>query len=212
MFLRRTLLILITLAALIPRDGRAEATRFAGNLSGAKESPPKPSPGSGLATVVYDSTLHSMEVTVLFSGLSSPVLSSNAAHLHCCTTNPWTGTSLVATPFSGFPTGVTSGSYTRHIDLTNILSYNSTFVATNGGTAATAEAALASGLAAGKAYAQVHTAGFPSGEMRSFLELALLPVPALQGTGLGLMIALLALFGLLGLRKLSRTASPRASP
>ena len=48
--------------------------------------------------------------------------------------------------------------------------YNAPFVTANGGTAAGAEAALLAGIAAGKAYFNVHTQSVPGGEIRGFLQ------------------------------------------
>src|SRR5262249_42319686 len=92
--------------------------------------------------------------------------------IHCCTATPLTGTAIVATTtptFPGFPLGVTSGSYSMSFDLTQSSSFNPAFITANGGTTASAEAALAAGLVAGEAYLNIHTAMFPNGEIRGFL-------------------------------------------
>lgn len=52
-------------------------------------------------------------------------------------------------------------------------SYNPSFVTAQGGTTSSAEADLAAGIAAGKAYLNIHTSLFPGGEIRGFLD----PVP-----------------------------------
>ena len=106
---------------------------------------------------------------MIFSGLTS---GNTAAHVHCCTAVPLTGTVGVATTtptFTGFPTGATSGTYHHLFDLTQSSSFNGSFVNANGGTPAGAEAALAAGLAAGRAYLNIHTSPFPGGEIRGFL-------------------------------------------
>jgi MYXO-CTERM domain-containing protein len=84
--------------------------------------------------------------------------------------------------------------YDMTFDLTNTASYNGSFVANNGGTAAGAMSALLTGLSEGRAYLNIHTNMFPSGEIRGFL----VPEPA---------SGLIALFGLgmLVLRRRSRT-------
>jgi hypothetical protein len=50
-------------------------------------------------------------------------------------------------------------------------SYNPSFVTNNGGTPASAWAALRAGISAGKAYLNIHSTTFPGGEIRGFLNL-----------------------------------------
>jgi MYXO-CTERM domain-containing protein len=119
--------------------------------------------------VVYDSVAHTLNVHVTFSGLQG---TTTASHIHSATAVPLSGTAGVATTtptFAGFPLGVTSGTYDNTLDLTLASSYNPSFVSANGGTTATAEAALAAGLAAEKAYLNIHTNVVPGGEIRGFL-------------------------------------------
>ena len=66
-------------------------------------------------------------------------------------------------------------------DLTLTASYNAPFVTANGGTAAGAEAALLAGIAAGKAYFNIHTTVVPGGEIRTFLQ-AFNPTPTMKST------------------------------
>jgi hypothetical protein len=132
-----------------------------------------------------------MEVNVVFSGLSAP---NTASHIHCCTAVPNTGTAGVATAvptFTGFPSGVTSGSYDHIFDLALLSSYNPAFVTAHGGTAVPAEADLLAGLVADEAYLNIHSSSFPAGEIRGFLQReqapAAVPEPAtLSLLGLGL--------------------------
>jgi hypothetical protein len=77
---------------------------------------------------------------------------------------------IVAVPFVGFP-AATSGTYSNSFDLTLDATYNSAFETANGGTAASAEAALIAGLNAGQAYANIHDSpNFPGGEIRGQLS------------------------------------------
>ena len=164
---------------------KADPVVFVASLSGPAESPPNASPGTGSAVVTYDSVAHTLRVQVTFSGLTS---GTTASHIHSATASPGTGVAGVATTvpfFAGFPLGVTSGTYDNTLDLTSLSSYNPAFVTANGGTAATAEAALAFGLFNGRAYLNIHTTQFPGGEIRGFLTEV--PEPAtmlLLGTGL----------------------------
>jgi hypothetical protein len=156
---------------LVPSAQTAPISYFA-YLSGVNEAPPNSSPGTGLAHVTIDVVANLMHVDVSFEGLT---VGNTAAHIHCCTTGPFTGTAGVATSvptFIGFPTGATSGFYSNNFDLTLALSYNPAFVTAQGGIAQ-AEAALAAGMAAGTTYLNIHTSNFPNGEIRGFLQ----PVP-----------------------------------
>jgi hypothetical protein len=145
---------------------------FVGSLTGANEVPPVPSPGTGLATVVLDSTAQTLQVNVTFSGLTS---NDNAAHIHCCAplgTNAGVATTVPA--FPGFPLGVTSGSFSSVVfDLTQPTIYNPAFVTLQGGTIPLAEAALIAGIENGMTYLNIHTVVNPGGEIRGQLE----PVP-----------------------------------
>jgi hypothetical protein len=91
-----------------------------------------------------------------------------------------TGTAGVATTtptFSGFPSGVTSGSYLITLDMLASGSYNPAFITANGGTPASAEAVLLSGMASGSAYFNIHSTAFAGGEIRGFLTPVTRQVP-----------------------------------
>jgi hypothetical protein len=158
-------------------------------LSGGLEVPVNASPGTGLATVVLDTSGNTLQVNVTFSGLLG---TTTASHIHCCLPSPFqTGVSVgvaTTTPtFPGFPLGVTSGSYSQTFNLLSASSYNPAFITAEGGTVAGAEAALEAGLLDGETYLNIHTNLFPAGEIRGFL--APVPVP-LAGAGLpGLVLA-----------------------
>jgi hypothetical protein len=65
-----------------------------------------------------------------------------------------------------------SGMYSHTFNMLDLSSYNPAFVAANGGTVASAEAALFAGIMAGHAYLNVHTTMFPGGEIEGFLQRA----------------------------------------
>lgn len=139
-------------------------------LNGSSESPPNASPGTGFATVIFDDVANTMRVEVTFSGLLG---NTTASHIHAATAVPGTGTAGVATTvptFTGFPTGVTSGTYDHTFDLTLASSYNPAYVTANGGTIASAQAALGAALAQGRSYLNIHTTMVPGGEIRGFLQ------------------------------------------
>jgi len=167
---------------------------FSTTLSGLNESPPNASPGIGTALVTFDISAHTMRVETTFSGLTA---GNTAAHIHCCTATPLTGTGGVATTtptFTGFPGGVTAGSYDNTFDMSLASSYNPAFIAGAFDPThdpAGAELALYNAMFLGETYLNIHTTNFPSGEIRGFL----LPVPepvtlSLFGAGLAGAIAM----------------------
>jgi len=155
---------------------QAAVNVYTATLSGPAESPPNASPGTGSATVTIDTVANTMRVQATFSGLTS---GTTASHIHAATATPFSGTAGVATTvpnFPGFPLGVTSGTFDNTFDLLTAGSYNPAFITANGGTPASAEAALLAAISAGRAYLNIHTSNFQSGEIRGFL--VAVPEPA----------------------------------
>lgn len=147
-------------------------------LSGAAEFPPNASAGTGLATVTFNDDDFTMRVQVTFAGLTG---TTTASHIHCCTAAAGAGNAGVATTtptFPNFPLGVTSGMYDQTFDLTQASSWNAAFITANGGTIASAFAALSTGLAGGNAYLNVHSTFAPGGEIRGFLQASAVPEPS----------------------------------
>lgn len=174
--MKRILGSILATAAVLGAASAAHAVPFAGQLSGASEAPPTPSPGTGTFLVDFDVVAHTMRVTTSFSGLLAP---TTVAHIHCCTAVPGAGNIGVATAvptFPGFPAGVTSGTYDNTFDTLSASTYSPAFLTANGGLVSAAEAALLAGLNAGRAYLNVHTSQFPAGEIRGFA--AQVPEPA----------------------------------
>lgn len=128
------------------------------------------SPGVGVGLVTIDLDLSTMRVEAEFSGLTGTV---NAAHIHCCTVDPFVGNAGVASPvpsFPGFPSGVTAGAYDMTFDMTLASSYNAAFVTANGGTTGDAFAALLDAFDDGRSYLNIHTSTFGGGEIRGYLQ------------------------------------------
>jgi hypothetical protein len=156
------------------------------SLNGATEIPGTGSPGTGIAFVTIDTVANTMNVEEIFSGLES---TTTASHIHCCAIQPANVGIATTTPtFPNFPLGVMSGTYDMTFDMTSLTSFNSVFVTGNGGTAASAFAALLAGLNEGEAYINIHSNMFLTGEIRGIL--AQTPLPGalpLAATGFGLL-------------------------
>ena len=190
--MNRSVIRAMILLGLFAARADAVPITYTTTMSGAAEAPPNASPGTGFATVIIDTDAHTLTVSATFADLLS---ATTAAHIHAPTPTPLSGTAGVATQvpsFLNFPLGVTSGTMPVTIfDLTLASSFNPVYVSAQGGTLASAEAALAASLASGQAYFNVHTAapsGFPGGEIRGFLVPVQVPEPAtlvLLSTALG---------------------------
>jgi hypothetical protein len=136
------------------------------------------STGTGSLFLQYDTDGHTLLIDADWSGLTG---TTTIAHIHCCTTSPGTGTAGIAlgtgNPINlpDWPGGVTSGSYTKLINLTDVNMYSATFVAGSpGGDAAGAETRLIENLISRNAYFNIHTTFAPGGEIRTFVT----PEPA----------------------------------
>ena len=166
---RRIMTGLVAAALLCAVAVQAAPISYSAILSGAAEAPPNASPGTGQTFITVDPVAHTMRVQVVFSGLMGTV---TACHIHGPTATPGTGTAGVATvlpTFTGFPSGVTAGTYDNTFDMTLASSYNAAFITNNGGTTATAEAALFAAIDAGRTYLNLHSSVFGGGELRGFL-------------------------------------------
>lgn len=179
--------LILTLAPTV----QAHTVLYRADLSGPAESPPNGSPGIGTAIVEYDVDGHTLLFNVTFSGLEA---GTTVAHIHCCTADPGLLTAGVAVTqgtLLGFPASVTSGSYTNVVlDLTSAASYGNTFLAANGASPASAEAALIAGMDSGRAYFNIHSSKYLGGEIRGFFSIVPEPgTAALVLLGLGTLAA-----------------------
>jgi hypothetical protein len=181
------LILLSTAALALAAPAVAVEKTFVATLSGAAESPANASPGTGSVIVTIDDGNLSMRVQATFADLSA---GNTAAHIHCCTTTPGSGTVGVATvtpTFTGFPTGTTSGSYDHTFDMALASSWNAAFITAHGGTTSSAFADFLAGIESGSSYFNVHTTAFPGGEIRGFLA------PSPEPSTYALMLAGIAL-------------------
>ena len=168
----------------------ARATLFQYTVSFSSAGESLPSSGTGSGTVDYNDIAHTLTLNCLFSGLTG---TTTASHIHAPTAVAFTGNAGVATTlpsFTGFPLGVSSGSFSSVLDLTQASSWNPAYVTASGGTTAGAEAAFASAIASGKAYWNIHSSFNSGGEIRGFL----VPVPepaslTVLGLGFAAMVA-----------------------
>lgn len=151
--------VVATLATMTP--GAANAQSWYGALMGTNEVPPNSSTATGFVSMSRAGSM--LTVSLNWSGITGGAIT--AGHIHCCT-NP--GSNIgVAVGFTGLP-NTTSGSYTKTFDLGLLSTYTGAFVTNfGGGTVAGAEAALVSGLDAGRAYVNLHNAVYPGGEIRA---------------------------------------------
>jgi hypothetical protein len=164
--MRRFALALLTALSLATSASAATVTynlTFGPEATGAT--------GSGSGTVVYDDVAHTLTISLTWGGTSG--ISTNS-HIHCCVDFPGTAGVAVNTP--GLPLGVPQGSYSAVLDLTQASTFGAAFLTANGGTPASAEAALKLQMDLGRAYFNIHTSTFGAGEIRAFLSV---PEPAL---------------------------------
>jgi hypothetical protein len=128
--------------------------------------------GTGTGTVIWDDVAHTLALQASFSGLSLAGSGTTISHIHLPTALPLTGTAgVVLTPstLAGFPVGVRGGEYSITLNMASTATYPAAFVTNNGNTAAGAEAAAIAAFEAGRAYWNIHSGSFGSGEIRGFL-------------------------------------------
>lgn len=164
-------------AACLSSPSQATQFVFSAALSGANEVPANTSSASGSITVVADDSLGSFTVSEKWSGLSG---SATGAHIHCCAASG--ATAPIVVPFTLFP-AATSGAY------------SGTFFP------ATFQTTLA-GMQAGLAYANIHTALLPGGEIRGQLVAGSVPE-------VGTWLMMITGFGMIGaaMRRHGRSTS-----
>jgi hypothetical protein len=179
------------LALLLSTMTAAHAASYAFLLDGAHEDPANASTGIGAAVIDFDELMHRLQVTVAYGGLAG---TTTAAHIHCCTASPGSGSASVATELpslAAFPLGGHSGAYSHLFDTSQASSWNPAFMTAHGGTTAGAEAALLGGLNSGEAYLNIHSSAYPSGEIRGFTSAPPVPEPgglAMLAAGLPILL------------------------
>lgn len=163
------------------------ATLYTATLDGSQEVPPTGVTATGTGMAMLDDTETMLTVNLTWVGLTGV---PGAAHIHCC---PGPGANAtVAIDFvpAGFPSmpGVFNGTF----DLTQAVSYGGGFLGSFGGDVDAARMALIMGLNSNQAYFNIHTAAFPSGEIRGDIT-QVVPEPSamfLMGAGLASVLLL----------------------
>ena len=151
--------IILAALAVLTAPGAKAAMIFTATLTGAQETPPNASPGSGLGMVLLNDAQTQIIVDLSWSGLSAP---ASSAHIHVA---PPGIPGAVLFNFTGVP-AATSGMIPEQ-----------SFAVT---------AAQVAQLQAGNFFMDVHTSNFVGGEIRG--QVTLTPEPTsvwLVGLGLG---------------------------
>jgi hypothetical protein len=141
---------------------------FDADLAGTNEVPPNASAGSGEGLVEIDTVTRMMRVVASFMNLTG---TTTASHIHCCA-GPGSnaGVATQVPTFSGFPLGVTSGTYDMTFDMNLDSSWNPMFIANNGGSAQSAFDVLLLNMQLGRTYLNIHSSVFGGGEIRGQLQ------------------------------------------
>ncbi len=124
--------------------------------------------GTGNVQAVFDTTARTLGIEAGWSGLSGM---TTVAHIHCCVASPGTaGVAVTPGTLPAFPVGLSSGSYSMVLDLSQSTTYTAGFLAgPGGGTIEGAQDALLAGLQSQTAYFNIHSTTYPGGEIRGFL-------------------------------------------
>ena len=165
--------------AVLTVSASAGSITFTAVLSGAKETTPNSSTGTGAATVTLDDITGKGTITLGFTGLSAPV---TGAHIHCCAAQGANASVIV--PFDAFLT-LTADKLSGSIALY----------------AFTLTPAQIDAMKNGLTYVNVHTSTNPGGEIRGQLTpIGAAPVPE-PGTLLLLGSGLFSVAGLMRRRR-----------
>jgi hypothetical protein len=157
---RYKLLAAAVLALGLPAlPANAEVIIFGTTLTGGGENPPNGSPGMGTMTAWLDNVTDMLTVDETFSGLTAP---ATGAHIHCCALAGANAPIVLNFIGRGFPTGVTAGTYDHTFNLMTDL-------------AGITVSDFITALESGTAYANIHDANFPGGEIRG--QLTRVPEP-----------------------------------
>jgi hypothetical protein len=127
----------------LPYSVKATTYPFTATYKGSNEVPANASTATGTITGTYNDSSNTISFTITFSGLGS---NATAAHFHG-PAFPGTNANVIYA-HTGFPTGVTSGTFTGTQVITD---------------------AEEKDLLAGKWFSNIHTTVFPGGEIRALI-------------------------------------------
>ena len=149
----------LLLAAFLPLVGlplalKATVYPFTATYKASNEVPPNSSTATGTITGTYNDSSNVISFTITFSGLGS---NTTGAHFHGPAFPGFTAP--VTYGHTGFPTGVTSGTFTGTQVITD---------------------AEEKDLLAGKWYSNIHTANFPGGEIRALIFFSAFTAPTIK--------------------------------
>lgn len=143
-------LLVLSLVMFFQKNSLATMYTIHINILGSQEVPPSTSTGVGALDGTYDDGNQQLVFDMFFTGLSA---GTTAAHFHGPANIGVNAPIQIG--FAGFPTGVTSGGYSNTYTLT---------------------LAQETQLLGGLWYVNIHTTGFPGGEIRGQLIEGTLPV------------------------------------
>src|SRR5262245_28273953 len=136
---RLTVLVAALAAFLLSTSAGAATITYFVYIDGLQEG--NASTATGSATVILDDVANTLDVSMTYTGLSSP---TNNAHIHCCSLPP-TPAPVIIPWVPPFVLGATSGTFN------NVFALTPTQVTQ---------------IKSGQSYINLHTVNFPGGEIR----------------------------------------------
>lgn len=136
---RLTVLVAAMTALLLSASAGATTYNFHVYLNGAQEG--VVTPATGDANLILDDVANTLDMSLTYTGLLTPLTN---AHIHCCSLPP-TPAGVIVPMVPPMTTGATSGVFN------NVFNLTPTQVAQ---------------ILSGGAYINLHTTGFPGGEIR----------------------------------------------
>lgn len=164
MKLALTMCALAAVATAAVADNRRNITRYATNLESYQEVPALSTPASGRFRAVLDESAQTIEYELSYRDLASDVAQ---AHVHFGQRGVNGGIMVfLCSNLGNGPAGTQACPGPRDGSISGTLAAANVIGPANQGIAATEFAEVVAALRRGVAYANVHTANFPGGEIR----------------------------------------------